>query len=471
MFNPNDIASNLHKFGYKSWLRVLAIGFCISTAAILFFGAMLAHGQVDLADAPMFTQLNPPATNLMISLDDSGSMTFEILVRGEYDGQFPNPDPETTDNEGFCYVFDDMGDGYNINQSWRQMDAETRKYWRSQWHAVNAVYYNPKVVYEPWPDHKNKTFPPADTQKPLVHPLQTKTLDLDKRAFRVDGLSVPWAHYFVKSEIDGNFYLIILDGPSENKYYIFTTDGGKVPNDKIVTVTEVFNPPADIYRSYAADRQNFANWFTYNRRREFVAKAAIARVLKKLDGVRVGILGINNRIIVPLQPVKAVIDGEFKDETDALIETLYAYKSAGGTPLKAGLEKIGEYYRKNNGDLEGQKGDVPYPADGGACQQSFTLVVTDGYYSDNGHDSVGNADGDKDNEAWGGNKVPYKDDYSDTLADIAMHYYATDLIPEMDNQVPTNKWDGAAHQHMVTFSVAFGVSGTLNPQDYEDDRT
>jgi len=135
------------------------------------------------------------------------------------------------------------------------------------------------------------------------------------------------------------------------------------------------------------------------------------------------------------------------------------------------LEKVGEYYRKNDGRLEGKRGDAPYPADGGACQQSFTIVVTDGYYSDTEYDSVGNADGDSDYKAWGGNQVPFKDGFSDTLADIAMDYYATDLIPTMDDNVPTNKWDKAPHQHMVTFAVAFGVSGTLNPEDYENDRT
>ncbi|MDH3878133.1 MAG: PilC/PilY family type IV pilus protein, partial [Desulfobacterales bacterium] len=75
------------------------------------------------------------------------------------------------------------------------------------------------------------------------------------------------------------------------------------------------------------------------------------------------------------------------------------------------------------------------------------------------------------NEAWGGGKQPYTDTYDVTLADIAMYYYATDLIPAMDDKVPTNKWDKAPHQHMVTFAVAFGVSGTLDPEDYEDDRT
>ena len=458
--------------------RVWIIGFFMLIACVLLVGANQAHGQIDLADAPALTKINPPPTNLMILQDDSGSMTFEILFRGGYDGQFPNPDESPT--EGFCYVFNDMGDGYNSDDDWRHMGEEGRLYWRSQWHEVNVIYYNPNLTYEPWPDHAKKTFLPADIDKPLVHPLKTNTLNLDEESFTIgidttgDGAAdsdfeIPWAHYFVKST-NGTVYLVVLKSGAIS-YFTFKTDTGVEPNDKITMISAVSDPPADIVRSYDQDRQNFANWITYHRRREFVAKAGIGRVLKDIDGVRVGILGINNRVIVPLKPVKAVIDGEYKDEIDSILETFYAYRSNGGTPLRQGLETVGEYFRVNDGDLEGEKGDAPYPADGGACQQSFTIVVTDGYYSDEDHNSVGNADGDKANEAWGGSKQPYIDSYSDTLGDIAIHYYATDLIPSMDNKVPTNKWDGAPHQHMVTFAVAFGVDGTLDPEDYEDDRT
>jgi type IV pilus assembly protein PilY1 len=482
MVNFNDLNACLQRLRSGHELRVMIIGFCVLTAAVLFFGALPAHSEVDLADAPLFTKINPPPTNLMILQDDSGSMTYEILVKGEYDGKFPNPD--RADTEGFCYVFDDMGDGYNYTDPGRHMEDEDRKYWRSQWYAVNAIYYNPNIVYEPWPDHNNKTFSAADPDDPLVHPLQTKTLDLNRESFRVDidndgdgtddgNLRIAWSHYFVRST-KGTDYLVILQNGAIS-YYTFTTDGGIEPNDKIemVTPVSVSDVPAEIQRSYDEDRQNFANWFTYHRRREFVAKAAIARVIRNLDGVRVGILGINSRIVAPLKPVKAVISGEFKDESDALIETLYAYRSGGGTPLKTGLRKVGEYFRVNDGDLAGEEGDAPYPADGGDCQQSFTIVVTDGYYSDMRYNprTVGNADGDTDNEAWGGGQQPYTDTYEVTLADIAMHYYATDLIPAMEDKVSTNKWDKAPHQHMVTFAVAFGVSGTLDPEDYEDDRT
>jgi hypothetical protein len=128
MGNPNDMNTYLHRLRPGHELRVLVIGFCVLTAAVLFFGALPAHGEVDLADAPLFTKINPPPPNLMILQDDSGSMTFEILVRGGYDGQFPNPDSSST--EGFCYVFDDIGDGYNYSEDWRSMGKEGRKYWR-----------------------------------------------------------------------------------------------------------------------------------------------------------------------------------------------------------------------------------------------------------------------------------------------------------------------------------------------------
>ncbi len=47
-----------------------------------------------------------------------------------------------------------------------------------------------------------------------------------------------------------------------------------------------------------------------------------------------------------------------------------------------------------------------------------------------------------------------------------MKYYKNDLAPDLDDSVPTNSCDPATHQHMVTYSVSFGVTGELNPADY-----
>ena len=57
---------------------------------------------------------------------------------------------------------------------------------------------------------------------------------------------------------------------------------------------------------------------------------------------------------------------------------------------------------------------------------------------------------------------------SPNLGDIAMYYYENDLNRSLTNVVPTYKQDNANHQHMVTFGVAFGVTGQNDPALYGD---
>ncbi len=58
-----------------------------------------------------------------------------------------------------------------------------------------------------------------------------------------------------------------------------------------------------------------------------------------------------------------------------------------------------------------------------------------------------------------------------TLADVAMYYYKTDLRTTgalAPNNVPTNDKDVASHQHMVTFTLGLGLTGLMNYRsDYE----
>ena len=87
--------------------------------------------------------------------------------------------------------------------------------------------------------------------------------------------------------------------------------------------------------------------------------------------------------------------------------------------------------------------------------------MTDSYWNGSAplNGAIDNADGD--------NGAPYADTYSNTLADVAMYYYENDLADGLEDAVPTNASDSATRQHMVTYTVAFGVSGTLNPADYD----
>jgi type IV pilus assembly protein PilY1 len=50
--------------------------------------------------------------------------------------------------------------------------------------------------------------------------------------------------------------------------------------------------------------------------------------------------------------------------------------------------------------------------------------------------------------------------YANTLADVAMEYWQTDLRPNTSNQVPTNAADEAFWQHMTTFTLGLGFTPT-----------
>ncbi len=153
-----------------------------------------------------------------------------------------------------------------------------------------------------------------------------------------------------------------------------------------------------------------------------------------------------------------------KDESDTLLTKLYDMDSSGGTPLRTALNNVGRYFNKDDGN-DGNLGDSPFALadDGGACQQAFAIVMTDGFWNGDSP-GVGHQDQNTSNVFDG---APWADNYENTLADVAMKHYKNDLADSLDNVVPTNSCDKASHQHMVTYGVSFGVTGTLTPDDYD----
>ncbi|UCF95146.1 MAG: hypothetical protein JSW39_13675, partial [Desulfobacterales bacterium] len=214
----------------------------LKTMALLFSWALLTCAGawtdaaqpvtvMDISDVPMIATLRPAPANIIFLLDDSGSMYMSCLVKGEYDGRFPDPhNPE--EDEGFCDVFDGLGDGGRIDaEKWRHMQAADRKLWKSQWHRVNAMYYDPQTTYSPWPSYEN-AHPDHPRTDPVGH--ANTTLDLDEKSFAVDlfnhglveKIDVKHAHYFVMSATDKHPYLVVIDGKDrEIKYYQVAVTG------------------------------------------------------------------------------------------------------------------------------------------------------------------------------------------------------------------------------------------------------
>ncbi len=288
----------------------------------------------------------------------------------------------------------------------------------------------------------------------------------------VGSLNIINAHYFVHN--DNGTFLVNLDG-SIGYYRVDDQDGDdRVDPGELFELTQDQAAAAGIVtgRTYEEERQNFANWYQFYRRRFMTDIAAIGQVIDQMSGVYVGMFSFPERFKYQLEPVRVEINNQQYDETDLILCRLYTMPyPRSNTPMRQGLKKVGEYleegkYRQGHSIPFANDDTYPYfMADyGGECQQSFTILLTDGYWNGGGP-NMANHDGDNNTDFDG---PPFGDPYEDTLADTAMYFYERDLKPSLANFVPINPADQATHQHMVTYGVSFGVHGSIDPADYPD---
>jgi type IV pilus assembly protein PilY1 len=262
-------------------------------------------------------------------------------------------------------------------------------------------------------------------------------------------------------------------------------------------------------RKLAEEMQNYANWYQYHRTRMKAAKAGGAEAFASLDeNFRVGIMGLypsGSRQQVINGSANASAPDPSKDDPGNL-KNIIPVDSNGGlfvgknrvdwfkflhdmdgeyvTPLRKALDAAGKYFSTSRAYRStDSNGTVTYLA----CRQNFAILTTDGYWNNyNGEDPDSaykhiSGDEEKGEVITGPNNQKYQylptppywynDNYGDTssLADIAMHYWKTDLLTRdvtgysgsAENRVPFSVANPAFWQHMVTFGVGFGVKGKL----------
>jgi type IV pilus assembly protein PilY1 len=363
--------------------------------------------------------------------------------------------------------------------------------WRTRNASYNNMYYNPAITYEPWKgtDTTGAYFADSPPTAALLDPYlgaaaagNTQNLTTD-----INFISV-LPNFSDPADIFG-----FGDSLYPASYYTWTdTNGnGQVDASDAHTLVEI-KPATPSYTggngrldctaaptcTYAEEIQNFANWFSYYRSRMHSAKNAVSSMISNTASARVGYVRSNyyandgetdNQRVEPMN--NDASSGAKKAVLDKLFLTIPDDTS--NTSLRLPLQNIGEYLENTKpylfvAKVTGKASQLPSPilsaANGGQCQQNFSVVVTDGFYNGSAPSpSVGNADGDASTTFDGGD---YADSVSDTLADVAMHYYERDLSTTLANDVPTKTGiDEADHQHMVTYTVAFGITGTLDPYD------
>ncbi len=388
-------------------------------------------GLGPLAEEPLFLGASVQP-NILFIVDDSGSMDWEVLksngalaVHGPWsNGGYLDPTPnDWIENLGHCV-------GYNV------------------------MAYDPTRTYTPWRGNNasGSVFKDASLATAYTDPYTNSTTD-----------------------ISNYFYYQWNDADKDGEY-----DFGECPYlNRTVTVTDCAGIAGcvPVNTLSAAEQVNYANWYSYYRKREFVVKRALSEIVTDSDA-RVGLATLHNNnsvgtLIEDVDDKTVPINATAQANKEKLLANLVKIDSNGGTPLRSTLESAGKYYTQgvNPGSWlfgfdAGSSSPILPATAGGSCQQNYSVLMTDGTW--NGWDpSVGNADGDNSSQFDGSS---YADTYSNTLADVAMKYYEGDLDPSLSNNVKIIAGvDENPAQHMVTYTVAFGLSGTVplsvNPSD------
>ncbi|NGX16675.1 PilC/PilY family type IV pilus protein [Wenzhouxiangella sp. XN24] len=357
----------------------------------------------------------------------------------------------------------------------------------------NFSYFDPATTYDPWPDLGSYTFANQDPTNAQTDPVRgtarfNLTVDRRERAnnhvFRgFDGMVIPagtvmwngvdWVPTPADETIaagdddSGGIGLPISYFPAT--FFLpestplpagYGYDPARMPGGADVVIDGQGPDGTPLVRyeirphhfvtpeAYDAAIQNFANWFTYYRKRHLASRGAIGVAFQDLNAFRVGSYRINNRINVPMR------DLSVGSERDAFFNEVYFdYLGTGGTPNKQAVNHMrGQFARTGT--------SAPILE---SCQLNFGVLFTDGY-SNPWNPGVGNRDG-----IMGS---PFADGVSNTMADIAAALYLDNPRPDLptgevplaaacSGDDPHPSLDCNPDLHVNLYAVTLGAPGTV----------
>lgn len=445
-----------------------------------------------LPNIPLFVNISA-TPNIFLQMDDSGSMDWDILTPTHFTTCRYNTEKGCSTLEAtgefydwtgyrdwygnkifrtFEYVETSDDDAYSTHcyNSSRDVielcpsrDDSAPWDWRVRSSDLNVLFFNPAIQYMPWPGYTNASFSAARSYPDSAQPgyNDADNLDgftyhywIDDKGFsgsRPDWTDVTEGPNGIVDEWDSHVEVVVYAGSFSCTLYSYDPgSNGLNPETKVLdTANALCQEAIGINGSASNLSQNVANWFQYYRRRNMVARAAVSRTISTLPAFRYGFSLINNYELFVEMPEESVTDFGVHN-ADLIRQYLEHPQQVYGTPLRRGLERVGRYLK---GDLSGKESPIVSP-----CQKNFTILFSDGYWN-GGSPYVANYDVDRDRGEIMGTR--------NLLADVAYYYYREDLRRDLANLVPTDNFDSANHQHMVTFTIGFGVEGSLT--DIDDD--
>ena len=203
--------------------------------------------------------------------------------------------------------------------------------------------------------------------------------------------------------------------------------------------------------TYQTAIDNFANWFSYYRKRHQATRAGLTQAFDGFDFINAGYFTINNRNNVTMR------DMALASPRQAIYTDILSLAASGGTPNKDAVDHLGKQFRRT-----GTGAPVTL-----ACQRNFGMLFTDGFSQPTTAAAYGNVDG--------ALPVPFRDGVSNTLADIATRHYLDNLRPDLEagkvpvpNQCsgtsPDLRLDCRRDPHMNFYGITLGSRGQVyNP--------
>jgi type IV pilus assembly protein PilY1 len=441
----------------------------IASALSLLLGLGLGNTRaatLNISDIPLDVLAGIPA-NIILTMDDSGSMAW-----------------------GY------MPDEIESHHNWH--NAESSVY--------NKIYYDPNVTYLPAVDENGTSLGDSSFTNAWNNGFKQN----GSKSNLSNSFDVVWNNGVVYSP-----NVAVSNVPAF--YYVFdtnkTTSGGApcdINNQAHIDERDSCYTKVVVSATSGPggtdERTNFANWYSYYRLRHLLAKTAATRAFSQLGtSTRVAWQALNSSTTIGnTLPLAGSHRTDF-------FNWIYNVPYNGGTPLRVAFGKAGKKYSQTgaNSAYREVPGDSNSPEY--SCRQNFHFAFTDGYwngsntsnpsagdYDDNDHTLNTNSPSNtkygvtdyENNSSQQSDETPpfYRGSSNDYLADISLMYWLTDLRTDLTNNVPTfvstspididgdgdiddfdTYWnpdnDPADWQHMVSFTVGLGITGTLDPED------
>lgn len=467
--------------------------------SLIALGALLgtaAQASTSIAELPLKASVLAKP-NVIWGLDDSGSMDSEVMLPTN-DGafwwdhtnangwnasgvlNFNAPGDATTRWRKMVYLFPNgTGTGrraYNDATNDHFAIPPTAQFAFLRSPDFNPLYFNPEVTYKPWSPAffggSTRTFANSPPTAARSHPhLGSTTHDLTvdipastnaNEVFMVlPGMVIPagtrtcshtgtctWIDETAARTLGANSIRRLSMAYFPATYYrneacSLNTDGSCVaaPNGSTLKRYEIRRVNYGSDAEYNAAIQNFANWFTYYRKRKLMTNAAVGQVLEPLTGLRMGLVRFNSHSTVTMFDTDATAASANRLRITGLF---YEVDDAGGTPTRQTLNYIGQQYINNTNIIQF------------ACQRNNAFIVTDGFANANITNPPAY------NAATWGTGAPYQTTFAGTLADIALSYYTINLRPALaTGRVPPTATDTNPNLHMNTYGLTLGAKGTI----------